>query len=307
MTQVLAGPRDSLLLERIGNTPMTEISKIHASNGVRIFAKLEWFNPGGSVKDRAAWSMIRDGEERGLLGPGKTLIDATSGNTGIAYAMIGAALGYGVKLAMPSNANLERKRILQAYGAELLLTDPLEGSDGAVRAVRELYRSDPSRYYYPDQYNNDANWRAHYETTALEIQRDLQGEISHFIAGRGTSGTFVGVSRRLKEIDPSIRTVTFSPDSPFHGLEGIKHFETSMTPGFFDPSLVDEEMEISTEEAQSMTRRLAREEGLFVGTSSGAALATAVRVAQSIERGVIAVVFPDGGDRYLSEDFWEEH
>ena len=307
MTQVLAGPRDSLLLERIGNTPMIEISKIHASNGVRIFAKLEWFNPGGSVKDRAAWSMIRDGEERGLLGPGKTLIDATSGNTGIAYAMIGAALGYGVKLAMPSNANLERKRILQAYGAELLLTDPLEGSDGAVRAVRELYRSDPSRYYYPDQYNNDANWRAHYETTALEIQRDLQGEISHFIAGRGTSGTFVGVSRRLKEIDPSIRTVTFSPDSPFHGLEGIKHFETSMTPGFFDPSLVDEEMEISTEEAQSMTRRLAREEGLFVGTSSGAALATAVRVAQSLERGVIAVVFPDGGDRYLSEDFWEEH
>ncbi|MEE8584845.1 MAG: cysteine synthase family protein, partial [Acidobacteriota bacterium] len=289
-----------------GNTPMVELKRIHQAADVRIFAKLEWFNPGGSVKDRAAWSMIQQGEKDGLLGPGKTIIDATSGNTGISYAMIGAARGYRVRLVMPSNASPERKRILRAYGADLVLTDPLEGSDGAVHRVRELYESDPQRYFYPDQYNNDANWKAHYRTTASEIFYDLQGDITHFVAGRGTSGTFVGTARRLKELDPVIRAITFHPDSPLHGLEGIKHFETSMTPGFYDSSLVDEEILISTELAQRTARRLVREEGLFAGTSSGAALATALQVAEGIENGTIVVIFPDGGDRYLSESFWEE-
>ena len=285
---------------------MVELKKIHQAAGVRIFAKLEWFNPGGSVKDRAAWSMIRQGEKDGLLGPGKTIIDATSGNTGISYAMIGAARGYRVRLVMPSNASQERKRILRAYGADLVLTDPLEGSDGAVHRARELYESDPQRYFYPDQYNNDANWKVHYRTTASEIFYDLQGDITHFVAGRGTSGTFVGTARRLKELDPVIRAITFHPDSPFHGLEGIKHFETSMTPGFYDSSLLDEEILISTELAQRTARSLAREEGLLAGTSSGAALATALQVAEGIESGTIVVIFPDGGDRYLSESFWEE-
>jgi cysteine synthase B len=303
-SDLLANTAQFSLLDAIGNTPLVRIERLTSSKSVEIFAKIEGFNPGGSVKIRPAYNMIRAGLESGQLSPGKTIIDATSGNTGIAYALIGATLGYAVLLAMPANASSERKRILRSYGAELLLTDALEGPDGAIRAIRELHRRSPEKYFYPDQYNNDANWRAHYETTGPEILEQTGGDLTHFVAGLGTTGTFVGVSRRLKECCPGIQAVCFLPDSPLHGIEGLKHLPSSMVPGIYDQRLAAEQLEVSTEEAQDMCRRLVREEGLFVGVSSGAALAAARKLSSRLRNGRIVTIFPDGGDRYLSDDFW---
>ena len=297
-------PKESLL-SRIGNTPLVEIRRILPPGRVRILAKLEGFNPGGSVKDRAAYNMIRTAEEQGLLRPGRTIIDSTSGNTGIAYAMIAAARGYDVLLAMPANASIERKKILRAYGARIRLTDSLEGSDGAIREIRRIYEESPEKYFYPDQYSNDANWKAHYETTAMEIYRQTNGGITHLVAGLGTSGTFVGSTRRLKELNPRIQAISFLPDSPFHGLEGLKHMPTALVPSIYDPGLADVNMEISTEAGQEMVLRLAREEGIFAGISAGAAMAAALEVARDLDQGVIVAIFPDAGDKYLSEEFWE--
>jgi cysteine synthase B len=274
--------------------------------GVNIWAKLEGFNPGGSVKDRPALRMLQEGLRRGELRPGKTIIDSTSGNTGIAYAMICAARGYRLKLCMPSNVSPERKRILKAFGAEIVFTDPMEGSDGAILKVREMARENPALYFYANQYDNPANWRAHYQTTAPEIFEQTEGRVTHFVAGLGTSGTFVGTARRLKELNSKIRCTSFQPDSPFHGLEGMKHMPTAIVPGIYDPSVADENLEIGTEDAHRMTLRLAREEGLLVGVSSGAATVAALQVAAKIGRGVIVTIFPDSGDKYLSERFWEE-
>lgn len=299
-----AQEQEQTLLARIGNTPMVEIRRLFRSDRIRIFAKLEWFNPGGSVKDRAAYNIIRTAEESGELTPAGIIIDSTSGNTGIAYAMIAAAKGYRVLLAVPGNASSERKKILRAYGAEIILTDPLEGSDGALRAIRELYQKAPQKYFYANQYNNDANWKAHYQTTAVEIYRELDGEITHFVAGLGTSGTFMGTTRRLQEFDRRIRAISFIPDSPLHGLEGLKHMPTAIVPKIYDGTLADQNLEISTEAAHAMVLRLVREEGLFAGVSSGAALAAALEVARNIDRGTIVTVFPDGGDKYLLEEFW---
>ncbi len=293
--------------ELVGNTPLLRLRSTGPQlKRVEIYAKAEWFNPGGSVKDRPALSMILDGERTGGLTRDKIILDATSGNTGIAYAWIGAARGYKVRLALPRNASEERKRILNSYGAELVLTSPLEGSDGAIKEARRLYAESPDLYFYADQYNNPANWRAHYETTAREIWDQTAGRVTHFVAGLGTSGTFVGTSRRLKELNPAIRLISFQPDSPFHGLEGLKHMETAIVPGIYDSSLADEGYEVSTEEAHEYTRRLGRSEGLLVGVSSGAALACALKVAEKIDSGVIVTVFPDAGDKYLSERFWDE-
>jgi len=292
--------------ELVGNTPLLKLRNLTRHlQAVKIYAKAEWFNPGGSVKDRPALNMILDGERRGALVPGKTILDATSGNTGIAYAWIGASKGYKVRLALPQNASEERKRILRTYGADLVLTSPLEGSDGAIREARRLYAENPDEYFYPDQYNNPANWKAHYESTALEIWEQTGGGVTHFVAGLGTSGTFVGVGRRLKELNPEIRIISFQPDSPFHGLEGLKHMPTSIVPGIYDPELADENLEIGTEAAHDCARRLGREEGLLVGVSAGAALAAALEVAGNTDSGVVVTVFPDGGDKYLSEKFWD--
>lgn len=297
----------SAIVEEIGDTPLVEIRRILQSPNVRIMAKLEGFNPGGSIKDRPAYNMVRAGEEKGELSAGRAILDATSGNTGIAYAMIGASRGYHVKLVMPANASLERKKILRAYGAELILTDPLEGSDGAIRKVREIYQENPDLYFYPDQYSNDANWQAHYDSTGPEIYAQTGGEVTHFVAGLGTSGTFMGVSRRLKELNERISCYSFMPDSPIHGLEGLKHMPTSLLPAIYDPSIADGNLEVATEQAQQMVVRLAREEGLFVGISSGAAMAAALRLAEDLEEGVVVTIFCDSGDKYLSEEFWEEY
>ncbi len=295
------------ILSKIGNTPLIKIEKITSHlKRVSIYAKAEWFNPGGSVKDRPAFYMIMDGIKKGLLTKDKIIIDATSGNTGIAYAMIGAVLGYKVKLALPQNASLERKRILKAYGAELIFTNPLEGTDGAQKVVKEIVSRDPEKYFYPDQYNNDANWRAHYETTAVEIINQTSGKLTHFVAGLGTTGTFVGVAKRLKEFNPKIKTIAVQPDSPLHGIEGLKHLPTAIVPGIFKPELVDEMIEVSTEDAYKMVKRLAKEEGLFVGVSSGAVMVACLKVAEKIEEGIIVTVFPDSGAKYLSERFWDE-
>lgn len=271
---------------------------------MELYAKAEWQNPGGSVKDRAAARMIADGEASGRLRAGLTIVDATSGNTGIAYAMVGAARGYNVKLCLPENASPERKLILRAFGAELVLTSPLEGTDGAIREVRRMVAEQPGRYFYPDQYSNDSNWRAHFDTTAPEIFEQTGGRVTHFVAGLGTSGTFVGTSRRLRQFNPAIKLVSFQPDSPFHGLEGLKHMGSAMVPAIYDPSLADEDLAVSTEDAHRFVRRLAREEGLMVGISSGAALAAALQVARRLDRGVVVTVFPDGAEKYLSETFW---
>jgi cysteine synthase B len=250
--------------------------------------------------------MLREAERAGELTRDKTIIDATSGNTGIAYAMIGRVLGYKVTLVVPANANDERKQMLRAYGAEVILTDPLAGTDGAQRRVKEIVAGDPDRYYYPDQYNNPANWKAHYRTTAREIWHQVQGKLTHFVAGLGTTGTFVGTSRRLKELKPSLTCVAVEPDSPLHGLEGLKHLATAIVPGIYDPSLIDERIAVATGEAYSIVKRLAQEEGLYVGVSSGAALAACLKLAARIPSGVIVTVFPDGGARYGSEHFWHE-
>lgn len=299
------GDRSSIL-EQIGNTPLLSVGKSFGiSNDVRIYAKAEWFNPGGSVKDRAALSMILDAERSGALTKDKTIIDATSGNTGIAYAMIASFLGYRVTLAMPSNASEERKTTLHAYGARVILTDPLSGTDGAQQRVREIVAAEPGKYFYPDQYNNPANWLAHYRTTAVEIWEQSAHRVTHFVAGIGTGGTFVGTSRRLKKLNPEIRCASFQPDSPLHGIEGLKYLQTSIVPGIYDASVADERLEVSTDEAYETAKKLARNEGLFVGISSGAAMAASLKVAAKIEHGLIVTVFPDGGARYGSERFWK--
>jgi cysteine synthase B len=295
----------SSVLDLIGRTPLVRLPHFERGTpGVELYAKAEWQNPGGSVKDRAAARMIVDGEASGKLRPGLTIVDATSGNTGIAYAMIGAARGYKVRLCLPENASPERKLILRAFGAELVLTNPLEGTDGAIREVRRMVAEHPDQYFYPDQYSNDSNWRAHFDTTAPEIFEQTSGRITHFVAGLGTSGTFVGASRRLRQFNPAIKMISFQPDSPFHGLEGLKHMASAMVPKIYDPSIADEDLAVSTEDAHRLVRRLAREEGLMVGISSGAALAAALTVARRLDRGVVVTVFPDGAEKYLSESFW---
>jgi S-sulfo-L-cysteine synthase (O-acetyl-L-serine-dependent) len=298
------------LLERIGNTPLIKLARTGTEfPNAAICAKAEWFNPGGSVKDRAAYSMIREGERRGDLRPGKVILDATSGNTGIAYAMIGAALGYRVKLCLPNSASPERKQILKAYGVEIVFTPGDEGTDGAIRRVREIYEADREKYFYPDQYGNAANPEAHYSTTAPEIWEQTGGRITHFVAGLGTSGTFVGTTRRLKELNPRIRCISMQPDSSFHGLEGLKHMATAIVPPIYDATLADENMEVRTEHAQETAKRLAREEGILVGVSSGGALWACLEIAKRIgasENAVIVTVFPDSGEKYLSERFWSE-
>ncbi|MDP9485487.1 MAG: cysteine synthase family protein [Actinomycetota bacterium] len=294
-------------VDLVGNTPLLELPAISAEvPGVRIYGKAEWYNPGGSVKDRPALWMIRDGEKSGALTPEKTILDATSGNTGIAYAWIGAALGYRLKLCMPKNASEERKKILRAYGVDFVLTDPGEGSDGAIREARRLYAEDPERYFYPDQYSNPANPRSHYESTAPEIWEQTNGEVTHFVAGLGTSGTFVGTATRLKEFNPRIEVISFEPDSAFHGLEGMKHMESAIVPAVYDPTVADENRGAATEDAYQMVKRVAREEGLLIGISAGAAVATALEVAREIDTGTIVTVLCDGADKYLSESFWEE-
>ncbi|HVZ60562.1 MAG TPA: cysteine synthase family protein [Terriglobales bacterium] len=298
------------LMERVGNTPLFRLQRIGSElPNARFLVKAEWYNPGGSVKDRAAFNIVREAIRSGKLSPEKELLDSTSGNTGIAYAMIGSAMGFGVTLCMPSNVSPERKHILKAYGAKVIYTDPGEGSDGAIRKVRELAAAEPNRYFYADQYSNDSNWRAHYETTANEIWRQTSGQITHFTAIMGTSGTFIGTSRRLKELNPRIRCISLQPDSPFHGIEGTKHMPTSIVPRIYDPAVADEDLPVSTEDSYRMVKRLAREEGMLVGISSGAALAGALAIARRVHAGektVIAMIFPDSGDKYLSERFWEE-
>lgn len=294
------------LFDLIGNTPLVRLARIEQDvPGTALYAKAEWLNPGGSVKDRAALRMIREGLDRGELTPGRRILDATSGNTGIAYAMLGSALGYGVTLCMPDNATPERKRILHAYDAEIVLTDPLEGSDGAIREAQRRFAADPDRYFYPDQYNNAFNWRAHYDTTGPEIWEQTAGQITHFVAGLGTSGTFIGTGRRLRELNPSIVLASVQPDMALHGLEGLKHMESAIVPGIYDESVADIDLRVSTEDAYAMTRRLAADEGLLVGISSGANLVGALDAAR-LNPGVVVVVFPDTGERYLSERFWSE-
>ena len=299
------------LLSMIGNTPLIRMDRIPRDlPGIEIYGKAEFFNPGGSVKDRAALNMILDGERTGKLTRDKIVLDSTSGNTGIAYAMIGAYKGYKVKLCLPKNASMERKHVLAAYGAEMVLTDPGEGSDGAIRAVREIYQTDPGRYFYPDQYNNPANWKAHYNGTALEILAQTDGRITHFVACMGTSGTFMGCSRRFHEELPYVKCISAQPSSGFHGLEGLKHMPSAIVPGIYDPSVADDNVWIETEDAYDMCRRIAREEALLVGISSGANLVAARALGQKLveagERGVIVTILCDGAYKYLSEPFWND-
>lgn len=298
------------LLDQIGNTPLLHLANIGREfPNIDFYAKAEWFNPGGSVKDRPALSMIEAGLTSGVLRPGKTIIDATSGNTGIAYAMIGAALGYAVTLCLPDSASHERKRILTAYGAQLVITPGEAGTDGAIRRVREIVAEHPESYYYPDQYSNPANWQAHLRTTAAEIWDQTAGSLTHFVAGLGTSGTFVGTTRRLRELNPKIRCISLQPDSSFHGLEGWKHMPSAIRPSIYDETLADENVEVGTEDAYRLVKRLAREEGLLVSPSSAAALHGCFEVARRIptgERAVIVTVFPDSAAKYLSERFWDE-
>ena len=298
------------VLDLIGNTPLIRIERVGTlPPNVEISAKAEWCNPGGSVKDRAALAMIKAGLAKGDLVAGKTILDATSGNTGIAYAMIGAALGYPVKLFLPYSASQERKRILQAYGAELVMTPGDEGTDGAIRRVRELAAAEPEKYFYPDQYSNPANWQAHYQGTANEIWEQTRGRITHFVAALGTSGTFVGTTRRLKELNPKIRCISLQPDGPWNGLEGWKHMPTALRPTIYDDTLADQNLEISTEGSYQMVRRLAREEGLMVSPSAAAALNGCIEVANKIPAGeyaVIVTVFADSAAKYLSERFWDD-
>jgi S-sulfo-L-cysteine synthase (O-acetyl-L-serine-dependent) len=299
------------LLSRIGNTPLLRLERVGKEfPNFQFCAKAEWFNPGGSVKDRPALSMIQDGIASGALRPGKTIIDATSGNTGIAYAMVGAASGFPVQLCLPDSASHERKRILAALGAELVITPGDEGTDGAIRKVHEIVAGNPEKYFYPDQYSNPANWQAHYHGTANEIWNQTEGRITHFVAGLGTSGTFVGTTRRLRELNPAIRCVSLQPDGPFHGLEGWKHMETALVPSIYDATLADENLEVSTETSYKLVKRVAREEGLLISPSAAAALAGCFKVAKSIPRdqhAVIVTVLADSASKYLSERFWDEH
>jgi cysteine synthase B len=296
------------ILDLVGRTPLIRLRQIEKEcPGVEIYAKAEWQNPGGSVKDRAASRMIAEGETSGRLKHGKTILDATSGNTGIAYAMIGAARGYKVKLCVPENASHERKLILRAFGAELVLTSPLESTDGAIREARRLFAESPDEYFYPDQYNNDGNWRAHYDTTGPEIIEQTAGALTHFVAGLGTSGTFVGTARRLRKFNPAIKLISFQPATAFHGLEGLKHMESAIVPGIYDPTIADQDLRVESEDAFDMVRRLAREEGVMAGISSGAAIAAVLQVAKGLKSGIIVTVCPDGAEKYLTEKFWTEH
>jgi S-sulfo-L-cysteine synthase (O-acetyl-L-serine-dependent) len=305
-----ARPQGQSLLARIGNTPLLRLETVTRDlPGVQILGKAEWYNPGGSIKDRTAWSIVAEAQRSGKLPPGKALLDSTSGNTGIAYAMLGAALGFPVTLCVPENVSDQRKRILQAYGAKIIFTDAGEGSDGATRVAHELAEKHPDIYFYADQYSNDANWRAHYQTTANEIWRQTEGRITHFVSIMGTTGTFVGTTRRLKELNPHIRCVSLQPDSPFHGIEGTKHMASTMLPGIYDPSLADDQLEIHTEDAYAMARRLAREAGLLVGVSAAAGIVGSLKVTESLKKqqpAVIVTILCDSGEKYLSERFWNE-
>jgi S-sulfo-L-cysteine synthase (O-acetyl-L-serine-dependent) len=308
ISNVTSGAKRSIDL--IGNTPLLRLERISRNlPGIEILGKAEWYNPGGSIKDRAASNIVKAGRRSGKFTAGKTLLDATSGNTGIAYAMIGAAEGFPVTLCLPENVSVERKRILHAYGANIVYTDPADGSDGAIRKARELAAQDPDRYYYADQYSNDANWQAHYHGTANEIWQQTEGRITHFVAMLGTSGTFMGTARRLKELNPKIRCISLQPDSPFHGIEGAKHMASAIVPKIYDPKLADEDIGIATEDSYSIAKLLAREEGLLVGISAGAAVAGCLQIAKKLkpeEKAVFVTILPDSGDKYLSERFWEE-
>jgi len=307
----LARTKAEPLLDTIGNTPLIRLEKIPAQfPGIEIYGKAEYFNPGGSVKDRAARNMVLEGERSGRLNHNRTILDSTSGNTGIAYAMIGANRGYKVKLILPANASDERKRILKAYGAETVFSDAGEGSDGAIRLCRKIYEEDPDGYFYPDQYNNPANWKAHFDTTAPEIIEQTGGALTHFVSAMGTSGTFIGNSRRFRRDLPHVKCISAQPSSGFHGLEGLKHMPTAIVPGFYDETLADDNLWIETEDAYRMVRRLAREEGLLVGISSGcnvyAAALVAAGLAKRGETGIIVTVLCDSAEKYLSEHFWDE-
>ncbi|MGB9233806.1 MAG: cysteine synthase family protein [Terriglobales bacterium] len=298
------------MLARIGNTPLLRLDAlVHGLPAVRLLGKAEWYNPGGSIKDRAAANIVCEARRAGKLAPGKILLDSTSGNTGIAYAMLGAALGFPVTLCVPENVSNERKRILQAYGANIIYTDPGEGSDGAIKIARQLAERHPDLYFYADQYSNDANWRAHYLTTANEIWEQTEGRITHFVSMLGTTGTFVGTTRRLKELNPHIRCISLQPDSAFHGIEGAKHLPSAIVPRIYDASLADQNVEVSTEAAHDMARRLAREHGLLVGVSAAAAVVGSLQVAGNLKKNqpaTIVTVLCDSGDKYLSERFWSE-
>jgi cysteine synthase B len=303
-TQVVTSPTTAGIEWLVGNTPLIPLRRLtrDISPGVQVLAKAEWFNPGGSVKDRPALNILRAALASGELIPGKRLLDSTSGNMGIAYATFGAAMGVPVTLAMPSNASRERVIMLRALGAELVLTDPLEGSDGAIRVARKMVAENPERYYYANQYDNPANWQAHYQTTGPEVLQQTNSQVTHFVAGMGTSGTITGVGRYLHQYDPGIALVAVQPDGAFHGLEGLKHLKTAITPGIFDPAIPDRTLEVSTEAAYDMVLRLAREEGLFVGISSGAAAVAALQVAGELDHGMVVVMFPDAGYKYMSDD-----
>jgi cysteine synthase B len=292
------------VVEQIGNTPLLRLRDPAIPPKVEVYAKLEFFNPGGSVKDRPARRMIEDGEREGLLLPGKIILDSTSGNTGIAYAMIGAAKGYAVKLAMPANASRERKAVLAAYGAEVVYTDPGELSDGAILEARRIYEADPDRYFKPDQYNNPSNWRAHFDTTAPEIWQQTDGRVTHFLATIGTGGTVMGTGRGLKHINERVQVIAAEPADSFHGIEGLKHMESSIVPGIYDESFLDHKIPVDTEDAYDMALRLPREHGVLAGQSSGAAYWAAIEVARQLEEGVVVTVFCDGGDKYMSTPMW---
>lgn len=299
------------ILQRIGNTPLARLEHLSPKQGdVQILGKAEWFNPGGSVKDRAASAIVTDAQRRGLLTASRGLLDATSGNTGIAYAMLGAALNFPVTLCMPSNVSPERKRYLAAYGAQIIWTDPADGSDGAIRKARELTAAEPDRYFYADQYSNDENWKAHYRTTANEIWEQTEGRITHFVAGLGTSGTFIGTTRRLRELNPSIHCISMQPDSPFNGLEGLKYMPTAIVPRIYDPALADANIEMPTETAYKMVKSLARNQGILVGISSAAAVAACLQIAeqeaQAGREAVIVTILADSAEKYMSERFWQE-
>ena len=304
------GKAGEALLARIGNTPMLSFDALTGDlPSVKLWGKAEWYNPGGSIKDRAAARIVAEARRDGKLTPGKILLDSTSGNTGIAYAMLGAALGFPVTLCVPENVSPERKRILQAYGANIIYTDPAEGSDGALKIARQFAERHPDLYFYADQYSNDANWRAHYETTANEIWQQTEGRITHFVAMLGTTGTFVGTTRRLKELNPRIRCISLQPDSAFHGIEGAKHLPSAIVPRIYDASLADQNLWIVTEDAHAMARRLAREQGLLVGVSAAAAVVGSLQIVESLridQRATIVTILCDSGEKYLSEKFWHE-
>jgi cysteine synthase B len=299
------------LLDRIGNTPLIQLDRLTAHlPGVQLYGKAEWMNPGGSVKDRAASAIVAAAQREGKLADGKSLMDATSGNTGIAYAMLGAAQAFPVTLCMPSNVSVERKRILQAYGANIVWTDPADGSDGAIRMARKLMAEHPEKYFYADQYGNDNNWRAHYHTTANEIWKQTEGTVTHFVASLGTSGTFMGTTRRLRELNPAIQCISMQPDSPFNGLEGLKHMATAIVPPIYDPSLADANIDMATERAYAMAKWLGRNQGLLIGVSAAAAVAAALQVAEAEHvagrEAVVVTILCDSADKYLSEHFWTE-